>query len=247
LRNFVLIFIITFLLGVGVDHLNLVVVEVGHPQPTLDKEVEEAIRQGRMQHERIHGKGGGNMNRELGDMLEPQIDWREALREFVTSVCNAKDASSWRRVNRRFVANDIYMPSMIGERVGRLVVGVDTSGSINAEALTNFLTEVRSIAEVVRPEAIDLIYWDARVAGHEEYVGDDVANLVASTKPMGGGGTDVGCLFSYVEKELRHQPVVCVVLSDGYTPFPEPPLYPVLFVFTSDVVAPWGKTVRIND
>jgi predicted metal-dependent peptidase len=206
-----------------------------------------------MQHERIHGKGGGNMNRELGDMLEPQIDWREALREFVTSVCNAKDASSWRRVNRRFVANDIYMPSMIGERVGRLVVGVDTSGSIGGEALTNFLTEVRSIAEVVRPEAIDLIYWDARVAGHEEYVGDDVANLVASTKPMGGGGTDPRCVLPFLkggEGRLPIEPQCIVMLTDGYfnldaAPWPAP----VLWVVAGNPGAniPVGKTIHIKD
>jgi predicted metal-dependent peptidase len=40
-----------------------------------------------------------------------------------------------------------YMPSMIGERVGRIVVAVDTSGSIGMVELTDFLSEVKGIAE----------------------------------------------------------------------------------------------------
>jgi len=219
----------------------------------LVREVEEAIRQGRMQHERIHGTGGGKLNRELGDMLEPQIDWREALREFVTSVCNAKDASSWRRVNRRFLSSDIYMPTMIGERVGRLVVGVDTSGSINAKALTNFLTEVKAIADVVRPEAIDLIYWDAKVAGHEEYTEADMANLVSSTKPKGGGGTDPRCVLPFLkggDDRLPIEPQCIVMLTDGYVPsWGDDWPAPILWVVAGNpgATATVGKTIHIKD
>jgi predicted metal-dependent peptidase len=219
----------------------------------LAREVEEAVRQGRMQHERMHGNSGGKLSRELGDMLDPQIDWREALREFVTSICNAKDTSSWRRVNRRFVATDLYMPSWIGERVGRLVVGVDTSGSIDGKALTNFLTEVRSIADTVRPEAIDLIYWDARVAGHETYTEGDMDTLVASTKPKGGGGTDPRCVLPFLkggEGRLPIEPQCIVMLTDGYVPswgadWPAPILWVV--AGNPGATATVGKTIHIKD
>jgi predicted metal-dependent peptidase len=87
----------------------------------LEREIDQAIRQGMMAEKKAIGNKAGNMSRELGDLLEPQIDWREVLREFVKSICNARDTSSWRRVNRRFLGSDTYMPTMIGERIGSLL------------------------------------------------------------------------------------------------------------------------------
>ena len=82
------------------------------------------------------------------------------------------------------------MPSMIGEKVGHIVVAIDTSGSIGGKELDEFLAEVKGVAEEVNPEMVDLIYWDGSVAEHEKYEGAEVSNIVSSTKPKGGGGTD---------------------------------------------------------
>lgn len=211
----------------------------------VEREIDTAIRTGQIAHQRINGQGAGGMSRELGDLLEPQVPWQELLREFVTSVCAAKDASSWRRPNRRFLGSDTYMPTLIGERVGRICVGIDTSGSIGVAELNTFLSEVKSICESVKPEFVDVIYWDYGVASHEEYPFDDLDNLVAKTQPKGGGGTDIKYFFDYVkEKELK--PQACINFTDGYTPWPEAPDYPSLFCITTDIVAPFGKTIKIE-
>ena len=109
----------------------------------LEREIDQAIRQGVMAHQKIAGTGAGGLDRDLLDLLEPKVDWREMLREFVKATCSAKDTSSWRRVNRRFLSTGTYMPSLIGEKVGHLVVAVDTSGSVGQAELSGFLTEVR--------------------------------------------------------------------------------------------------------
>jgi len=84
---------------------------------SLERDIDAAIRQGLIAEQKIAGKGAGGLNRELQELLEPEVDWREVLREFVSSTCAAKDTSSWRRVNRRYLSGDVYMPSLIGERV----------------------------------------------------------------------------------------------------------------------------------
>jgi predicted metal-dependent peptidase len=89
----------------------------------LERDIDSAIRQGLIAEQKVAGKGGGGVGRDLAELLEPKVDWRDVLREFVKTTCNAKDTSSWRRVNRRYLGNDIYMPSLIGERVGHLVIG----------------------------------------------------------------------------------------------------------------------------
>jgi predicted metal-dependent peptidase len=90
---------------------------------------------------------------------------------------------------------------MIGEKVGHIVVAIDTSGSIGQDELSEFLAEVKGIAEEVSPETVDLIYWDSEVAAHETYTEVEVPNIVSSTKPRGGGGTSPSCVSTYlVEK-----------------------------------------------
>ena len=88
-----------------------------------------------MEHRRLNGDKAGNMTREFGELLKPQINWRDVLSDFVRSLCRGKDKSSWRRPNRRFLAQDIVMPSLVSERVGKIAVGIDTSVSITGPAL----------------------------------------------------------------------------------------------------------------
>jgi predicted metal-dependent peptidase len=57
-------------------------------------------------------------------MLESRVDWRDALREFINSFCMDKDVSTWRRPNRRWVDQGVYLPSLTGENVGRIVLGL---------------------------------------------------------------------------------------------------------------------------
>jgi predicted metal-dependent peptidase len=216
---------------------------------TLEREIDQALRQGQIAHKKICGKGAGGMNRELGDLLEPQIDWREVMREFVKSICSSKDTSSWRRVNRRFLSSNVYMPTLIGESIGSLVIGIDTSGSIGTKELNTFLSEVQAIAKDVNPQKVDLIYWDSEVASHEEYDTCTLPNIVSSTKPRGGGGTDPTALQDYLIKN-NIVPECIVMLTDGCindwgTEWNAPVLWTICG--NSRVYAPVGKTVHVND
>jgi len=214
----------------------------------LAKEIDRAIRQGQIAAKKV-GAGAGGMDRDLQDLIEPKVDWREVLREFVKSICNAKDVSSWRRVNRRFLAGDTYLPTLIGERVGHIVIGIDTSGSIGGKELSEFLSEVKGIADEVRPERVDLLYWDCEVARHEEYDELTVSNIVSSTKPRGGGGTSPSCVTKYI-KDKAIKPECVIMLTDGYVGADWGGDWecPVLWVIVgnNDAVAPVGKTIRID-
>jgi predicted metal-dependent peptidase len=216
----------------------------------LLKEIDQAIRQGIMAQQKIAGTGAGGLDRELEGLLEPKVDWREVLREFVKATCNAKDASSWRRPNRRFLSTGVYMPSMIGEKVGHLAVGVDMSGSIGAQEQAEFLSEVKAIAEEVNPEVVDLLYWDCEVARHETYEGSEVSSIIQSTKPRGGGGTSPSCVSEYL-KEKNIKPECIIMLTDGYvgndwgSDWTAEVLWCIVGGNTE--VAPNGKTVHVKD
>jgi predicted metal-dependent peptidase len=176
----------------------------------LSKEIDQAIRQGAI----LAGKVGGSLNRSFDDLMSAKVNWKDALREFVSAVCNGKDDSTWRKPNRRWLQHDIYMPSQISETMGKVVVAIDTSGSIGGEILTRFISEVASIMENVNPEQVDLIYWDSNVAGHEVYGLNDATRMTTSTKPVGGGGTSPSCITKYMRKH-KIEPVCAIVLTDG--------------------------------
>jgi predicted metal-dependent peptidase len=177
----------------------------------LARDIDEAIRQGAL----IAGKMGSGGDRDLQDLLQPQVDWREVLREFINATCAGNDYSTWQRPNRRFMSAGVYLPSGISEQVGELVVAIDTSGSIGSRELTQFLSEVHSICQTVKPDAVRLLYWDTKVCRDEKYDNTQLDNLVKSTKPAGGGGTRVDCVPKYMA-EYGIKPQAVIVLTDGY-------------------------------
>jgi predicted metal-dependent peptidase len=139
---------------------------------------------------------------------------------------------------------------MIGEKVGHLVVAIDTSGSIGGNELAEFLSEVKGIAEEVSPEVVDLLYWDSAVAGHEVYESSAVSSITQSTKPRGGGGTSPSCVSAYL-KEKNIKPECIIMLSDGYVgnDWGSDWTAEVLWCIVggNDVCAPNGKTIHVKD
>lgn len=181
-----------------------------YDEKEVSEKVDRALREGGL----LAGILGGDKNRHIEQLLEPKVDWREALREFVMAQCAGRTDYTWRRFNNRQVANDIYMPSVINESIGEIVVAIDTSGSIDANQLTGFATELVSICDSVTPEKVRILWWDTKVHG-EQVFQDNYASIAHMLKPVGGGGTKVSCVSEYLVKKNTN--VECVVVfTDGH-------------------------------
>ena len=179
-------------------------------QKELSQEIESALRQGGI----YAGKVGGDMLREVKQMLEPKVDWREVLRRFVRTSLKDRDSPSWRRAHKRYLWQDIILPSIVGKRMKHLAVGIDTSGSIQGDLLGAFMGELNKAVTTVCPDRVDILYWDTEVAGHEIYKGNH-KGITTATKPKGGGGTDPDCVPAFME-EHEIAPDALIMLTDGY-------------------------------
>ena len=209
----------------------------------LARDIDEAIRQGAL----VAGKVGNGADRELTELLKPQIDWRKVLRDFVTDTCKGNDFSTWQRPNRRFIASDIYMPTGITERVEGIAVGGDMSGSIGQHEQAVILTEVSSITDTVKPSWLRMLYWDTEVVGDEKYEMHELDNFVKSTKPVGGGGTDPSCVPEYLTTH-KITPQCVIMITDGYVGSWGKWSHPVLWVIIDNDNAhpPVGKYIHVK-
>jgi predicted metal-dependent peptidase len=152
-------------------------------------------------------------------------------------------------MNKRHMANDIYLPSVENESIGEIVVAIDTSGSIGGAEITEFATELVSICDLCQPEVVRVLWWDTEVHG-EQVFKDNYSNIATLLKPMGGGGTHVSCVSDYVNKNKIKAECV-LVFTDGYVEsnIDWKITSPTLWMVTQrkDFVPPVGKKVMFGD
>jgi predicted metal-dependent peptidase len=186
------------------------------------------------------GKVPAGIERTLDGAAEAAVDWRELLRRAWSETTPAD--YSWMRPNRRHIWTGLYLPGVVREGVGEVAIAVDCSGSVNSRQLSLFEAEVRSILEGQRPQRVYVLYFDAIVHKVETFE----AGQRVSLNPVGGGGTEFGPCFKWLE-EHGVRPQTLVFLTDLYGSFPDSePAYPVLWASTGGRRAPFGQVIPMQ-
>jgi predicted metal-dependent peptidase len=196
----------------------------------LEGHWKKALQEARMvAQSSLAGDLPGHLQREIGQILRTQVDWRSYLWRYL--VQTPTDFGSF---DRRFVGDGMYLETIAGETV-HVHVCVDTSGSIQGGEINAFMSEVQSILHAYPHLRCELYYADAKLYGPHTIMPDSVL-----PKPEGGGGTDFRPFFNYLEQHSdRHTTAVAIYLTDGYGNFPrETPAISTLWVVT-----PGGKEV----
>jgi predicted metal-dependent peptidase len=197
------------------------------------------------------GRVPAGLRRWAGDALQPVVDWR---REFATLIRRAAYESSGKvdyrqgRRNRRAAARpELILPGLI-RPVPSVAVVIDTSGSIDAGDLSTAVAEIDGITAAIgaRQRRVTVFAVDAEVQAISRAArGRDI-------ELAGGGGTDMGRGLD-AAAALRPRPHVIVVLTDGWTPWPNrPPAGARVIVgligsdaAESDTVPAWARPLRI--
>ena len=225
--------------GIGDDLL-----ERGDPLTKEDLERIDAETRVEIAQAAQAAKAAGKMPAELAkivaDLIDVKTPWYEILSRYVSTF--VKSEYSWARPNRRYIGAGVYLPS-IGSTpsMGEMVVQVDVSGSISQKELAHYNGHLQAIVQAARPERVHVLYVDTRVQRHDTFEQDEEFAL----EFFSGGGTHMPSGFSYLE-EQGIDPAVTVVLTDMYTDFGTQPDFPVIWCASTDIVAPYGDTIRFE-
>ena len=188
-------------------------------------------------------KRQGNLPKDL-ELVIPEyfshkVDWREFLYGYIAT--HAKTSYTFTPPNMKFLYRGIYLPSMSSDLL-RVIVAVDTSGSVDESLLSTFLGEVSAMMQQYPNYEIDLITADAKVQSHKTFLPGEPLDYEIS----GGGGTDFRPVFEYIDQQIDY-PTLLLYFTDGDGIFPKDvPMYDVLWVMPQEVDVPFGEALLLD-
>jgi len=176
-----------------------------------------------------------------GEIIDPKLNPVELLKNFIDRTI--KSDFSWRRPNKRFISDGLYLPSLDSDKVGKGAFVVDTSGSTwSGELLHIWGKELQHFMDAMQFD-MTVIFCDDAVRKVEEYCAGDELKL----EFRGGWGTDFRPPFQYLE-EQGEAPAFLIYFTDlECYDFPPEPNYPVLWLYYGNhgVTPPFGEVVKI--
>ena len=191
----------------------------------------------------------GDAERAINASREAKVDWREVLRRFIERTIPSD--YSWATPNKRYIAGGpgypggLYLPGVVKENAPRIVVAIDTSGSVSDDLLNQFAAELSDIMYEVRPSSVDVVYCDTRVNNVQTFTPDEGP---VTLEAKGRGGTAFQPVFTWLA-EQDEQPACLIYATDlDSSDTPVEPEIPVLWLAPewASRNGPFGETVRFS-
>jgi predicted metal-dependent peptidase len=129
-------------------------------QELLRKEIQEAVKRVAEETQRLRGTVPVHISNAMKDnfgMRPPVVSWKTLFKRFVGSTMSTEIYASRKRPNFRFED----APSNKYKHKVRIVVGMDSSGSVSDEELKEFFGQVKHMWKA--GVKIDVCMWDTNV------------------------------------------------------------------------------------
>ena len=186
------------------------------------------------------GKLSLSLARMVDHLLQPQLPWRMLLARYMT--VSARDDYSFQRPSRR--EGEAILPSLASTMINVLVF-LDTSGSIGAAEMQEFISEIDGLKNQIRAR-ITLHGCDDKLCEKGPWVFESWEPLSLPKDLTGGGGTSFKPPFEWIERE-QQRPDLVIYFTDAEGEFPaREPHCPVIWLVKGKSVVPWGQRVQLN-
>lgn len=171
---------------------------------------------------RAAGVGLGALGAPLGDLPRPQVPWELVLRRLALNATLPRHAPNPGRPARRWLAQAGHAMRMGAElppwqprqtapvQQPRLVVALDSSGSIPPATLRLFLAEITGIVRRMSAE-LRLIVFDEDIRSETSLNSATIRRTLADLALPEGGGTDFRPVMA---RAAQLRPAALVLLSD---------------------------------
>jgi predicted metal-dependent peptidase len=187
------------------------------------------------------GKLSGDMARLVDFLIQPRLPWRMLLARYMTAL--ARDDYSYTRPSTRRGDPAIF-PSLRSSQVD-VVIALDTSGSIAADEMQEFVSEIDAIKGQMRAR-ISLHACDEALAEKGPWTFEPWEEFTLPEELSGGGGTDFRPVFKWADS-LDRMPDLLIYFTDAEGKFPEvPPYYPVIWLVKGKAPVKWGQRIQLN-
>ena len=179
----------------------------------------------------------------------PVVNWKKELRYFINKLVLSGRRTTRSRINRREQSSmsdrvkelqDVYLnPGKRKQYTSRILVAIDTSGSVSDKELVEFVDEMNGLISYVQ---CDYICFDTQIYGAPV----PFTKKAKEVDIKGRCGTDFGPVCELID-ELKYDGLI--IMTDGFAPFPPKPKARVMWCLTKSgegQVPPYGKRVVIE-
>lgn len=178
-------------------------------------------------------------------LKEPIIPWNKELSAVMkghfASLSGRSDITYSRRNRHQSIYGKIIRPSQM-RLIPTIAVVVDTSGSVSEEMLSQALTETHHILKASEGVGVHVLSCDSAVHNVQKVFNRKQIRFA------GNGGTD---MVIGIEAALKLKPHIIVLITDGFTPYPETcpdanVRWVTLILADSGSIPKYGKAIRVN-
>lgn len=170
---------------------------------------------------------------------QPKVDWKRAVKMFSTSSTKTCLKYTNKRVSKRYGTR----PGLKIIQYSRLLIAIDTSGSINKRELDLFFSEIQELWK--SGAVIDVVECDTKIQNNYNF------NGIIPKIVYGGGGTKFDPVFHHLNNNRHLKYDGCIYLTDGYSQKPEiKPYCKVLWVISPEGLVDehlwFGRITKLN-
>jgi len=205
----------------------------------VEKQIEHQLKESAEQTEKKQGTIPG----ELADLIHrlmhiepPKFDWKGYLRRFVGNSSIVYTKKLRRKYNKRYAAN----PGLKIKFKNHILVGVDTSGSVNNEELKEFFSELTHMHKT--GHKITVAQCDTRLNNVKEF------NPKTDWEIHGRGGTSFQPVVDHFnENKGRYTALIYLTDGEAYSPenCPNNTLWVLSSISNMNNELP-GKVIKLN-
>lgn len=198
-------------------------------QRMMKSALDEALVQAAQRtDEKLQGFLPGSLYRLIQEKLavgKKQLDWRRVLRIFIGSGRKTYIKNTIRRPSKRYGTT----PGIQVKQKQKILVGLDTSGSISPKELAVFFSEMTH----VQRQGVEITIAECDATIQRTYI----LGTFPSLEVKGGGGTDFTPVIAFANEE--YHPDVIIYFTDGFAEKPGVlPKCPILWLVSEDGIKP---------